>query len=404
MSLAGLTLSAATLGVAVVGTLLALRAPGGAVQRWALASVFSLVGFLASGPVIFAFFESAYSLCMPLMLPALMSLPPILGIYTRELTEFVGDASSASKRFSFIPALLGLALSLGFWVLSPAERETMLILGELPSGWYPSALALGVFVLLIAWCLWSLRDLAAIFDLLVRHGRRLKDLYSNIATRQLTWLGAFVVMLTGAWLAVVVSLLLDNLVEIRLFSAEAILAGGLLLLIFLASWALRAPTPAEVPAVDTEVSRVETSEQSDTKYARSALSAEQAKRLASKIESAMANDAVYLDPNLSLSKLSKLIGTSANFVSQTLNEQIGESFFDYVNRWRVNAAIPRILDGRDSVLEIAMAVGFNSRSTFYKAFQRVTGSSPRKYRDSQMSLKAQEARIRSRSSASRPSG
>ena len=137
-----------------------------------------------------------------------------------------------------------------------------------------------------------------------------------------------------------------------------------------------------VPALQAESARsIEAAAGSAAKYARSALSEDQAKRLAAKIESAMSNDAVYLDSNLSLSKLSKHIGASANLVSQTLNEQMGETFFDYVNRWRIKAAIPRITDGQETVLEIALAVGFNSRSTFYKAFERLTGSSPRKYRE-----------------------
>jgi AraC-like DNA-binding protein len=60
---------------------------------------------------------------------------------------------------------------------------------------------------------------------------------------------------------------------------------------------------------------------------------------------------------------------------------MGETFFDYVNRWRIKAAMPSITSGKETMLEIALAAGFNSRSTFYKAFKRLTGSTPRKYRE-----------------------
>ncbi|MCH2168635.1 MAG: helix-turn-helix transcriptional regulator [Oceanicola sp.] len=67
-------------------------------------------------------------------------------------------------------------------------------------------------------------------------------------------------------------------------------------------------------------------------------------------------------------------------MSQTLNQEIGASFFDYVARWRIEASKPLIMAGQESVLAVALDVGFNSRSTFYKAFNRETGMTPKSYR------------------------
>lgn len=94
----------------------------------------------------------------------------------------------------------------------------------------------------------------------------------------------------------------------------------------------------------------------------------------------MQKDALYLDPNLSLQKLAQQVGALQNQVSQTLNQEIGTTFFDYVARWRIEASKPRIMAGSESVLTVALAVGFNSRSTFYKAFKRETGMTPKAYR------------------------
>ncbi|MBL4544564.1 MAG: helix-turn-helix transcriptional regulator [Oceanicaulis sp.] len=66
-------------------------------------------------------------------------------------------------------------------------------------------------------------------------------------------------------------------------------------------------------------------------------------------------------------------------MSQTLNGHLGTTFFDYVARWRVQAAQPLLLAQEASVLTIALEVGFNSRSTFYKAFKRETGLTPKDY-------------------------
>ena len=74
------------------------------------------------------------------------------------------------------------------------------------------------------------------------------------------------------------------------------------------------------------------------------------------------------------------MGALPNQVSQTLNQEIGASFFDYVARWRIAASKPLITAGDASVLTVALDVGFNSRSAFYKAFKRETGLTPKGYR------------------------
>jgi AraC-like DNA-binding protein len=120
---------------------------------------------------------------------------------------------------------------------------------------------------------------------------------------------------------------------------------------------------------------------SEPKYARSALTEAHAEQLATRIKSAMTQDALYLDPNLSLQKLSRHVGALPNQISQTLNEQIGSTFFDYIAHHRIEAAKPLIVEGMANSLTVSLDVGFNSRSTFYKAFKRETGMTPKAYRD-----------------------
>jgi AraC-like DNA-binding protein len=75
------------------------------------------------------------------------------------------------------------------------------------------------------------------------------------------------------------------------------------------------------------------------------------------------------------------VGGAQNMVSQTLNERLGSSFFDYVAHWRIEAAKPLICAGKSSILNIAMDVGFNSKSTFYKMFKKETGMTPKAFRE-----------------------
>ena len=77
------------------------------------------------------------------------------------------------------------------------------------------------------------------------------------------------------------------------------------------------------------------------------------------------------------------MGAAPNAVSQTLNERIGSTFFDYVARWREEAAKPEIFTAKAIPLTIAMEVGFNSKWTFYKAFKNATGMTPADWRPTQ---------------------
>nr|WP_275442563.1 AraC family transcriptional regulator [Pseudoalteromonas sp. OOF1S-7] len=89
---------------------------------------------------------------------------------------------------------------------------------------------------------------------------------------------------------------------------------------------------------------------------------------------------LYLDADLTLQKLSQVSGVSPNYLSQVLNETLQMNFFDFVNHWRIEASKSRLLASKDSVLHIALEVGFNARSSFYKAFKKETGLTPGEFR------------------------
>jgi AraC-like DNA-binding protein len=167
----------------------------------------------------------------------------------------------------------------------------------------------------------------------------------------------------------------DNTGFERVVVKELIYVLTACLQLFVMAFAPIATPEAEIekPAPSTDTS--------EPKYARSALTDAHAEQLATRIRSAMTQDALYLDPNLSLQKLSRHVGALPNQISQTLNEQIGSTFFDYIAHHRIEAAKPLIAEGVANSLTVSLDVGFNSRSTFYKAFKRATGMTPKVYRD-----------------------
>ena len=91
----------------------------------------------------------------------------------------------------------------------------------------------------------------------------------------------------------------------------------------------------------------------------------------------------YIERNLkeeiSLSTLSKKFGYSKEHLSRLLNKVLGVGFLEYINVLRVKQA-KKLLDKKDgrTVIEIAYLCGFNSPNTFYRAYKKVYGISPKK--------------------------
>lgn len=91
---------------------------------------------------------------------------------------------------------------------------------------------------------------------------------------------------------------------------------------------------------------------------------------------------VYLNPRLRLSELAMLLGTNRTYLSQYFNQNCESTFYDFVNDFRIHHA-KLLLHSTDDTLEtIAMNSGFNSLSTFRRAFVQREGMSPIEFRAS----------------------
>ena len=89
----------------------------------------------------------------------------------------------------------------------------------------------------------------------------------------------------------------------------------------------------------------------------------------------------FTDPDLTLAVLADRLKTSRNNLSQVLNQRLGTTFYDYINRWRIQAAASRLRDDQETgILDVALDCGFKSKSTFNKAFKTHFSVSPSEYR------------------------
>jgi AraC-like DNA-binding protein len=284
-------------------------------------------------------------------------LPPIFYFYVRALTGDAADTGPRALLPHAAPAVVATTMT-ALHVATPPDGETLRLATV--------AVGIGFYVQCLAYVV------AASFAQM-HHRARLKDLFASTEAYEMRWiLGMALVLCSFALvnLLTIVGLVtgmtgpLPKVVE-ELFELS--------IPVVLLLWGFRqSPGLLQAPAPRPD-------DRVPEKYAKSALDGPRAARISAKLQAAMETEALYRDPNLSLWALAHHVGVSTNYVSQALNEHLGQSFFDYVNGWRIEAAKPLIHEGGRTVEEVAYEVGFNSRSSFYTAFKRRTGQTPKAF-------------------------
>lgn len=330
-------------------------------------------------PVVQAVLPSYTTTVIGAGLPALLLLGPFFGLYVRALTSEVEWRWSRRELLHLIPTLVASGVVASFLVLPLQAREALVIHGELPEGRAPVIIATLAWLLILFWMPQTLYYLISAGRQLMRYRIQLKQVFASTEQREMNWLTLFIAVLVLTWLVVLVAAIGANLFDFYFIDRP-----GLTALALIALWVLSVCGLSQRPGFQGHYGAEPLDEVTEPvaleKYSRSALDYAQSERLANKIESIMAAEKLYLDADLTLDKLAKAVDAQPNYVSQTLNETLGETFFGYVNKKRIEVAQTMLRDADKTVLDIAYAVGFNARSSFYKAFRHWTGMSPGEYR------------------------
>jgi len=93
---------------------------------------------------------------------------------------------------------------------------------------------------------------------------------------------------------------------------------------------------------------------------------------------------IYTDSTLNREKVAEKLGISAGYVSQIVNTITGDNFAHYINQYRVEAVKEMISNSEYenyNLLAMGLESGFTSKTTFYKAFKKVTGQTPNEYKN-----------------------
>ncbi|MGZ2258186.1 helix-turn-helix domain-containing protein [Roseobacter sp. A03A-229] len=104
--------------------------------------------------------------------------------------------------------------------------------------------------------------------------------------------------------------------------------------------------------------------------------------LSSKAEAFLRDSRLFVDPQLSLTRLARRLGVTDRALSEAINRSSGKNVSQFINDFRVAEAARLLQETSDAVGAVGEAAGFLTRSNFYTEFNRVMGQSPGAYRKS----------------------
>lgn len=226
------------------------------------------------------------------------------------------------------------------------------------------------------------------------HRERVKDSYSSTERVNLTWLIWLSAAAASIWLLAVVFQLLQVSGIARIARDDDVIAVAVAALVYAIGYRGLTqpeifrydtaefpipPRPAETPWQPEPVEE----EGSGARYERSGLTDRQAQRLRDALLALMESDRPWQDSDLTLADLSSRLNTTPHKLSEVLNSQLGATFYDFVNGYRVREVQRRIAAGeaqRVKMLTLAMDAGFASKSTFNMVFKKFTSQTPSDYR------------------------
>jgi AraC-like DNA-binding protein len=224
-----------------------------------------------------------------------------------------------------------------------------------------------------------------------RHRRRIEDSYSNTARVNLIWLLWLAAAAGSIWLLATTLRVANVGTGLR---DEHISLAMALLVYAIGYLGLRQPevfryetAEFRIPARDgtqTVLQHAVAVESGVPRYERSGLGDREATRLKEALLALMDADHPWKDSELTLADLATRLDTTPHKLSEVLNAEIGQTFYDFVNGYRVREVQRRIKAGEARTLKmlaLALDAGFASKSTFNQAFKKHTSQTPSDFRE-----------------------
>lgn len=225
--------------------------------------------------------------------------------------------------------------------------------------------------------------------------KNILDTYSNIEEKDLGWLRMLLIIVTGIY---AFSFLLTHLQAFGIGEVQQyfiVVQLSITIFIYLMSYMVLFRSKLFIPSLKNEEPTNLTNEisaltsvggngnaETGGKYRKSGLKPEQASRYLVHLKAMMENEKPFKNSELNIYGLSQMLGISRNHLTQVLNEELKQSFFEFINEHRVREAQELMLNPAYMHMNlpgIAIESGYKSKTTFFSNFKKITGDSPQEW-------------------------
>lgn len=360
-----------------------------------VAGIIVLLSWLVSGSLMLdhgGLLARLYIASIPVVFFLLL---PMIYWYQQVLTAYGTQPQPDKRTIHWVPVGLAGMLSLSIGLMPSEDFYSMFFSDPDELSVWVAINSAGFAFLLLGWTILSVLYLGRIVITTRAYHQQLNTEFADHEGKRLDWLVGFTCLLVVTWLYGLVVLGASSATSTP-FISETVLSLMVLLLIWtfcqqtlnrrpVFSHLEPEPEPEPEPAPESG-SEAESEAGAEQKYSNSSMDGERLKRIADKVERKVMGEKTYLNPDIDASTLASELGISGHYLSQVFSQEMQTTFYSYINDARIEAAKEALKTSEQSVLEIALSVGYNTRSSFYNAFKKRTGMTPSKYKSSVMSV------------------
>lgn len=344
----------------------------------------SLSMFIGSGVFLLRLLvvsKSELAIYAPLFVfPAMFLIGPICFFYTRAILFKKMASAMEVLKFS-IPSLLTFVTFIFLLGLFPEFRDIKSINNQSSLvGKFTAIILLAAAIYISYFSILSIR-----YVFLYQH--ELENEYSQNEKGRLVWLKAYIginILNVSAYFGLSFLYFLGYLKIPPVTPVESIINLGMVYLILY--YLIRKPEVITLqyleeilPSIPHDLKSLKT----ETKYSKQSLSEEERKLILLKIKNEMSENKPYLEEGISLQELAARVEIPAHHISMTINIELTQNFFQFINSYRIQEACSLLLNPifkNKNVLNVALDAGFQSKAAFNKAFKSATGLTPTEFR------------------------
>lgn len=300
-----------------------------------------------------------------------LTVGPLLYIYIQSLYQ-KDKKIWKENRCHFLPLLIYfLVVTVPFFISICLGRDLFTYLNFISDHYYLLHLQA---VYLLIYAVLSLR--------LVRNYRKvIKENYSNLIDKDLSWIRHF--------LSAIVFIMCVDFVMLfyELSSSQAdldlsyitifVMVLSILYLGYYGSSQSQILLPAHL------IERSGKSKNKTITHSLANASTNEVQQLKQSLEQILQEEKPYLNEELTLGALAKMLPTTDKKLSALLNHELNTNFYDLINHYRVEAVKAKMKDSNFehyTLLAIAFECGFKSKTSFNRIFKKETGLSPSAYK------------------------